>query len=187
VRQFLGWLGLWLIGWRAVGDVPEDGRGVLIGHPHTSSFDLPIAILGTWALGVHMKFIAKQSLFDGPFGWLFRSFGGTGVDRSKSQDAVAQLVARFDEGGELLLGLAPSGTRHAGTYWRSGFYHIARAAQVPVAAGFLDYGTRRVGLAGLVDLTGDVHTDMERIRACYAGVLGRNPERQILICLAEEP
>jgi 1-acyl-sn-glycerol-3-phosphate acyltransferase len=186
LRRIVGRVGLWLLGWRAVGEVPEDGRAVLIGHPHTSNWDFLIAILGTWALGADMKFIGKQSLFTGPFGWLFRALGGTPVDRSRASDTVSQIAERFAEGGPLLLGLAPSGTRKAGTHWRSGFYYIARAADVPVALGFLDFATRRVGLAGLIDLSGDVPADMDRIRAAYVDFSGRIPDRQIPIRLVEE-
>lgn len=186
MRRVLGTLGLWCLGWQAEGEVPEDHRAVLVGHPHTSTWDFPIAVLGTWALGVDMKFIGKTSLFTGPFGWLFRALGGIPVDRSTSSDTVALIAERFAAGGPLMLGLAPAGTRMAGTHWRSGFYHIARAAKVPVALGSIDFARRRVGLAALVDLTGDVSADMDRIRAAYAGVRGRNPDRQIPIRMAEE-
>ena len=85
-----------------------------------------------------------------------------------------------------MLGLAPSGTRKLGSHWKSGFYHIARAANVPVVLGFIDFGTRRVGLADVVHLSGDIASDMDRIRAAYQGVKGRNPHRQMPIRLAGE-
>jgi 1-acyl-sn-glycerol-3-phosphate acyltransferase len=175
-----------MLGWTAEGALPDDRRAILIGHPHTSSWDFLFAILGTWALGVDMKFIGKKSLFVGPFGGLFRWLGGTPVDRDQASDVVTQIAERFAGGGPLVIGLSPSGTRKAGSHWRSGFYHMARAAGVPVAAGYIDFATRSVGLGDMVELTGDMGQDMDRIRAAYAGKVGRNPERQIPIRLKSE-
>ena len=186
MRRTVGRLGLWLMGWRVVGGLPEGARAVLVGHPHTSSWDFPLAVLATWSMGVDMKYIGKASLFTGPFGWLFRGLGGIPVDRSKTSDTVAQVAERFAQGEPLVLGLAPSGTRRNGTRWKSGFYHIARASSVPIALGFIDFSTRRVGVADVIDLSGDVAGDMQRIRAAYQGVQGRNPDCQCPIRLAGE-
>jgi 1-acyl-sn-glycerol-3-phosphate acyltransferase len=186
MRRWMGKIGLWCLGWEAAGEVPADGRAVLVGHPHTSTWDFPIAVLGTWALGLDMRFIGKASLFSGPFGWLFRALGGMPVDRSRTSNLVSEIAGRFANGGPLILALAPSGTRQAGAHWRSGFYHIARTAQVPVALGFIDFGRRRVGLAGLLNLSGDIRRDMDFIRAAYANIEPKNPERISPIRLAQE-
>ena len=186
MRRMVGRLGLWLMGWRVVGGLPEGARAVLVGHPHTSTWDFPLAVLATWSMGVDMKYIGKASLFNGPFAWLFRGLGGIPVDRSKTSDTVAQIAERFALGESLVLGIAPSGTRRNGTRWKSGFYHIARAADVPVALGFIDFSTRRVGVADVIDLTGDVAVDMARVREAYRGIEGRNPQSQCPVVLADE-
>jgi 1-acyl-sn-glycerol-3-phosphate acyltransferase len=92
----------------------------------------------------------------------------------------------FREGAPLALAIAPDGTRSARDYWRSGFYHIARAADVPLVLSFLDWGARRAGIGPTLALTGDIAADMGHIRAFYAGMVGRYPEQTSRIRLREE-
>jgi len=86
----------------------------------------------------------------------------------------------------LRLAVSPEGTRARCDHWRSGFYHIARQARVPVATGFLDYANRRCGMGPLIELTGDVSADMDRIRSFYEPLRGKYPELQGPIRLREE-
>ena len=186
VKKYIGLALLWILGWRVeVRDLSER-KAILVGYPHTSSWDFPIFILTTWALGIKPRWLGKQSLFTGALGPLFRGLGGLPVDRSGGQNTVQAVVQLFDEHDDLMVGIAPSGTRSYASHWRSGFYHMALAAKVPLLLGSVDFG-RRVGcFLGAVHLTGDVARDMDEIRSIYAHVQGRNPERQVPIRLAEE-
>jgi 1-acyl-sn-glycerol-3-phosphate acyltransferase len=162
-------------GWTIVGGAPNVARCVLIAAPHTSNWDFLYAIACTSALGLPLRFMAKDSLFRGAQGALLRALGGIAIDRSKANNVVDAMVQEFERGEPLVLLIPPEGTRKARDYWKSGFYHIARGAGVPVALGFLDYPNKRVGIGPLVELSGDVKSDMDRIRAFYADKGGKVP------------
>ena len=79
---------------------------------------------------------------------------------------------------EFRLVIAPEATRGYVDHWKSGFYHIARAASMPVALAFIDFARREIGFIGRVDITGEVAADMARIADLYQGNTGKNPEQQ---------
>jgi 1-acyl-sn-glycerol-3-phosphate acyltransferase len=163
-------------GWTIVGGAPQADKFVLIAAPHTSNWDFIYAISCTSALGLPLRFMGKDALFRGPQGALFRALGGIPIDRSKANNVVDAMVREFAQRDALALLVPPEGTRQAGQHWKSGFYHIARGANVPVALGFLDYPNKRVGIGPLLTLTGNVKADMDQIRAFYADKGAANPE-----------
>ena len=177
---------LWLLGWRLVGEIPAHRRAVVIGYPHTSNFDFPMMLLLSWALDSRFHWVGKVELFEGPLGWLFRALNGIPIHRNSRTDTTTQLARRFEQDQELLLAIAPSGTRKAGRHWRSGFYHIAVAAKVPILVGFIDFGSRTGGIACTIEPCGDILADMDRIRDALDHVRGYRPEKQIPIRLREE-
>ncbi len=179
-------LGLWLSGWRVAGTPPEVRRFVVLAVPHTSNWDGVIAMLGIWWFGVPFRWLGKDSLFKGPAGPLIRWCGGIPIDRSDATGLVDTLAARFAGTDTLMLGMAPEGTRGLAEHWKSGFYRIARSAQVPILLAFIDYDTRQVGLGPTLSPTGDVAADMDRIRAFYAEVSARRPENFGPIRLRDE-
>src|SRR6185503_15172081 len=128
----------------------------------------------------------KRESFRWPFGPLLRRLGGIPIDRGGGRGVVASTADVFRGGQPLALAIAPDGTRRALDYWRSGFYHIARAADVPLVLSFLDWGARRAGIGPTLALSGDVGADMDRIRAFYAGMVGRHPEQTSRVRLREE-
>jgi len=186
VKKWLGRLGLWVLGWRADAQIPDTPKFILVGYPHTSTWDFPLFILTAWALGVKSRWAGKQSLFQGPWGGMFRALGGVPVDRAGGKNMVATVAELFESHERLIFGLAPSGSRSYTSHWRSGFYHMARAANVPLVLGSVDFARRSGCLLEVVHLTGDMGADMDRIRAAYAHVRGRNPERQTPIRLEAE-
>ena len=159
VPRWLARLILRLGGWRAVGGMPDLPKCVVVVYPHTSNWD---------------------------FVWLMRALGGIPVDRRASHDMVEQMAAQFAARERLVLALAPEGTRGHVEEWKSGFYHIARAADVPVLLAYADYPTRTGGLGPSIHLTDDVRADMDRIRAFYADKRGKFPELMGRIRLKEE-
>ncbi|WP_237724589.1 1-acyl-sn-glycerol-3-phosphate acyltransferase [Deinococcus alpinitundrae] len=165
-------------GWTAL--LPPAPGPKLVGaaYPHTSNWDLLPALLWAWATGTPLKFVAKHSLFRFPLGSLLRAWGGVSVDRRRAGgnfvDAVATMIA---EQPEIVLGLAPEGTRERAEAWKSGFYHMAQAAGVPVALIAFDWKRRRVGVLGYLTPSGDFEADYQQIRAIYAGVVGRHPQK----------
>ena len=164
-----------LVGWRMVGELPD--RCVIIGAPHTSNWDFPLAILAFWSRRVDCRWIGKHTLFRRPFGWLMRGLGGIPLNRGTTRDFVPEVVSWFERDADLQLVIAPEGTRSRTGYWRSGFYWIAHGAGVPIVLGFADYGRRVGGFGPAVMPTGDPDADMARIREFYEGVVGRRPEQ----------
>lgn len=179
IRRFFQWpakLILRLLGWRIVGQPPALQKFVLIGAPHTSNSDGFLMLLVTTALQIRLNFLMKDSWFQGPLGPLARKMGGVAIDRSASHNTVEQIAQAFAERDEIVILIAPEGTRRRTEHWRSGFYHIARQAGVPVVLGFIDYGTRTLGFGPTLELSGDVAADMDHIRAFYTGKTGRIPQ-----------
>ena len=172
----LGKLILDAAGWTIDGGAPAPRKLVLIAAPHTSNWDFLYALSCTHALGLEVHWMGKDALFRGTQGRLFRALGGIPVDRSKKNDMVRAMIREFETRDHFVLLVPAEGTRKRGTHWKSGFYHIARSAQVPVAPGFLDYPNKRVGIGPVQPLSGDVGADMAKIRAFYADKRGKYPD-----------
>jgi 1-acyl-sn-glycerol-3-phosphate acyltransferase len=175
-----------LTGWK-LGDGPPDvPKCVVIAAPHTSNWDLVFMLAMAGAFGIRVSWMGKDAIFRAPFGSLMRWLGGIPVRRHAAHNVVAQMVEAFAATDRLLLAVPPEGTRSRAEYWKSGFYHIARCADVPVAPSYLDYGHKVGGFAPAIRLTGDLSADMDRVRAVYAGVTGKRPSQQGPIRLREE-
>ena len=164
-------------GWTAVGGRPGIPKAVIIAAPHTSNWDGVWAIVYKFAIGIDIHFFAKHTLFRLPFRRILSSFGARALDRSRPGSAVAEVVGEFAHSDSYYFGLAPEGTRSLKPGWKSGFYRLATEARVPLILGFLDYGERRLGLGPVMTLTGDRNADLAEIRAFYANVTGRWPEK----------
>ncbi len=186
MAQRVGRLYLRLFGWRVAGTLPACPSAVVVAAPHTTNWDLPFMLAVAYTLGVKPAWLGKRELFRWPFGVFMRWLGGVAVDRSERHDLVRQAVDHLTDGARLFLVVPPSGTRRRAEYWKSGFYHIARGAGVPIVCAYLDYA-RKVGGIGLVlTPTGDVVADMDRIRAFYAPIRGRYPAQMTPVRLREE-
>ena len=151
------------------------GKCVLIAAPHTSNWDLPYTLLVAFALNLRIYWMGKQSLFRWPFGALMRWLGGIAVDRAKSNNLVAasaQAIRAAD--GPLQLVVPPEGTRGKNRHWKTGFYHIAIAAQVPIVLAYMDYQRKVSGLGPAFQPTGNIEADMAAIKAFYAPFKGLN-------------
>jgi 1-acyl-sn-glycerol-3-phosphate acyltransferase len=152
-------------------------------YPHTSNWDFILAMLAKWALDLPLCWAGKDSLFRWPFGAVFRALGGVPVNRRERTGFVRQMAREFQRRDGFYLGMAPEGTRSLTTGWKSGFYHLALAADVPLALAYLDFATRRIGVTDYLVLTGDEVRDMAAIAAVYAGKRGLHPECQAPIQL----
>ena len=186
MRRQLGKAILDAAGWTIATPPPEAKKLVLIAAPHTSNWDFLYALACTNALGLNLRFMAKDSLFRGPQGALFRALGGVPVDRSKNNNLVDSLAHELTQHDTLALLVPAEGTRAKGTHWKSGFYHIARKAGVPIGLGYLDYRTKRAGIGPPFWPTGDITADMDVIRAFYADKHGKHPEKFTPPLLREE-
>ncbi|WP_207063802.1 lysophospholipid acyltransferase family protein [Motiliproteus sp. SC1-56] len=175
IQKLCAWL-LHLAGWTLAIEQPQIRHYVLIGFPHTSNWDFILAMLAKGALRFKFHWVAKHTLFKGPMGVVMRAMGGIPVDRRKSSGFTEQLCERFAQEEELVVVITPEGTRSRTPHWKSGFYHLARQAKVPVALGYADFKHKRLGIGPLIELTGDITADMDRIRAFYADKTALYPE-----------
>lgn len=169
-----------LCGWR-VNFAPLPGpRGVLIVYPHTSNWDVVVGLLAKWAVGVPFRWLGKEALFRGVCGMtvgpVLRAFGCEPIERSASTGAIERLAQRFKAADHYWLALAPEGTRRYRDSWRSGFYHIALTAGVPLGMATFDFKNKQIRLVDYVMLTGDRETDVARIRHVYRECHGLKPE-----------
>lgn len=179
---------LHLFGWR-MRYKPLPGRhGVAIVYPHTSNWDFIVGLLGKWALGLPLRWLGKEALFTGltgsTLGRLLRSWGGVPVERNTPTGAIKHLAQRMKEADWFWLALAPEGTRSYRPHWRTGFYHLAVEARVPLLLVYLDYPNKEIGVIDSIRLSGEPEADMAAIAAVYKGHLGLHPELAAPIILA---
>jgi len=166
-----------LTGWTIEGSVPDEPKLVIVGYPHTSNWDFFVYLAIVGHFGLSVRFLAKEDLFVGPFGWLLSRWGAIPVPSDASSVVVA-LVEAFDQADSLLLALAPEGTRAGGSAWRSGFWRIADAAGVPVLMGFVDGDSKRMGLGPALAIGGDAEEWMEQARIFYEDKAGLKPRNR---------
>lgn len=164
------------IGWRIEGGIPEDRRFVLVCAPHTSRWDLWVTLLFSSAMGLRLHWLGKHTLFWWPSGLMLRTLGGIPIDRDGGQDAVRRIASRFSEGGSFVLAISPEGAKRWRPGWRSGFWHIARTAEVPIVLAALDW-RHRVCRVGPAFQPGRIEEDIERLRVALADVTPRHPDR----------
>lgn len=177
-NKFQGLLGLSflkLTGWEAVGNVPDIPKFVMILAPHTSNWDLFFILAILYALGIKFFWFGKKEIFRWPVGSLFKWLGGIPIDRSLRQNVVQQTVDIIQAREHIVVGISPEGTRSNTKYWKTGFYHIACQAQIPIIFAFLDYGRKVGGLGPTMTPTGDIEEDMKTIRQFYSGITAKHP------------
>ncbi|KPF73752.1 hypothetical protein IP88_08600 [alpha proteobacterium AAP81b] len=162
-------------GWKREGDWPADAKAVLLTAPHTSNWDGIWFLAAAAAWRVRLRYMGKASLTQGPFGGLVRWTGCIPVNRSKSNDLVAQMREAFAAEHGLILAIPPEGTRGKVEKWKSGFYHIAVGAGVPILCSVLDYKKKTARISGVVWPTGDYAADFALIRSHYEGATGKHP------------
>jgi len=177
-----------LAGWEFETEIPKEKKYVCLAFPHTSNWDGVLLVSITQRIGLTLRWMIKKEWVRGPMGVLLRRVGAVPIDRSGAHNVVKEMIELFEQSDELVLGIPPEGTRKRSDYWKSGFYHIALGAKVPVVPGYLDYKRKRAGLGPAIHLTGDVKADMDRIRAFYdqLGAEGRFPDHVGPIRLKEE-
>ena len=176
-NAFARWLGRSLLrlgGWRMAGAFPDIPRLVLIGAPHSSNWDGFWGFAAKLALGLDIRILGKHQLFWWPLGPILRRLGVIAVDRSAAQGVVEQAAALITGSDKFWFGLAPEGTRKPGVHWKSGFWKIAKAADVPVLPAYFHYPDKIIGIGPPFALGDDMAADIARIRAWYRPWQGRH-------------
>lgn len=176
---FLHWFAqfsLWVMGWQIKGDPPDLKKFVLIAAPHSSNWDFVYFLFIIFKFRMPVRWMGKKSMFILPFQGLLKRLGGIPVNRSVQGNLVASMAGEFTRANRMILTIAPSGTRQKVRKWKTGFYHIAMQADVPIVCGFLDYKKRQGGIGPVFFPTGDMDSDLKDIQDFYTDKPGKYPE-----------
>jgi 1-acyl-sn-glycerol-3-phosphate acyltransferase len=165
-----------LFGWKLEGELPDAPKYILVIAPHTSNWDFLVLLGMDFIVNLRSVWLGKESLFRSPLGPFFRAVGGIPIDRNSRSNLVEQVVQIFQQSERMVLTLTPEGTRGKRDHWKSGFYHIAMGADVPLVLGALDYERKVVGFGPSFTPTGDIQADMEVIRGFFKDCKGKFPE-----------
>lgn len=186
LKRIIGESFLRIAGWKVRGERPTEDRYVIIAAPHTSNWDMPFMLAFAFIYDIPVKWMGKHTLFKAPYGAFFRRLGGVPIVRGRPGGVVGQMIEEFEKNQSLVLMVPAEGTRSHVDYWKSGFYHIACGADVPVVLSYLDFSKKEGGIGPSLRMTGDISADMDKIRAFYAGKQGFKPENVGVIRLREE-
>jgi 1-acyl-sn-glycerol-3-phosphate acyltransferase len=162
---------LW--GWRFTGSIPDVAKAVVIVAPHSSNWDFFIGVAAMFSLGLRVVFLGKHTLFSWPLGPVMRWLGGMPVDRRSAAGVVGETVGLFAREEKMILALAPEGTRRAVDRWKTGFYHVAVEAEVPVVPIGLDWSRKTICLGERFDPTGEIDRDFAALEEFFSGAVGR--------------
>ena len=154
-----------ILGWRVEGEFPNRGKAIVALVPHSSNIDFFLTIAFLWATGMKASFLIKHTVFWYPLGNIISALGGIPVDRSQQNGLISDVTRQFHEKSNMILGITPSGTRRPVNEWKDGFARIAAAAKVPVVPAVLNYRTRTIRLAPLIEGVTEVRQIMNRVRA----------------------
>lgn len=170
-----------LFGWKIEGNKPDLDKYVIVVAPHTSNYDFFVGLAARHIVGLNSHFLAKKSLFDAPvFGWFMRAIGGHPVDRSRKLNMVDQVVELFDKHKKFVMTVTPEGTRSYSPDWKTGFYHIADKAEVPIVLVGFDYRRKVVSFKEPFYVTGNKEKDIEMMKDYYRKIPGKYPEKGII-------
>jgi 1-acyl-sn-glycerol-3-phosphate acyltransferase len=167
-----------VLGWKTAGfsDFDKVKKAVIIAVPHTSWHDFYIGVLLRSVLGIEANFVAKKSLFNPITGWLFRAMGGSPVERKKNEKQVDAIARLFEEKDTFRMAIAPEGTRKKVTHWKTGFYYIAKKANVPILMFTLDFENKVNRFSAPFYPTDDAESDFKCMTSFFEGVKGKVPE-----------
>ena len=155
------------LGWRLSGELPDEKKIIIVGAPHTSNWDLIIAMACVLAVGLKFNWMMKKEAFIWPFGALWRSLGGIPIDRSQKNDVVGQITEWFEKEDQLWLGITPEGTRTKVDAYKKGYLRIAYATKAPIFIIGIKADTKEIVLDKQWPLTFDIEQDNRKIKAYF--------------------
>jgi 1-acyl-sn-glycerol-3-phosphate acyltransferase len=175
ITRWLGRVALALFGWQVIGQVPNLPKFVAIGAPHTSNWDFPLALFMFIALGLRVSWMGKDSFVNGPGKRIWHWMGGVPINRRATNGVVDQMINTFKNRDKFVLGITPEGTRSKVAQWKTGFYHIAQGAGVPIFPIEIDYKSKRFRLHPVYFTNGDLAFDLPQIQALFAEAEAKRP------------
>jgi len=175
IYRLAGKVYLKLTGWKLEGQLPDLPKFIVIFAPHTTNWDLPHMLAVTFAMGFRANWFGKREIFHWSCGWFFKWLGGIPIERRKNTNMVEHIVSEINSREQIVIEIAPEGTRSKAEYWKSGFYHIAHQTGIPIVMGYLDYARKAGGLGPVLHPSGDIHVDMQMIADFYKDVTPKHP------------
>ena len=176
MKKILSKIIFWLLGWEVIGTFDYPKKCIVIAAPHTSNWDFFLGRGYSYISGITPHYLIKSSFFVPVFGAFFKWDGGIPVDRDSKNNIVDQVVQRFNNSDNFILGIAPEGTRSRVEKWKTGFYHIAYKTNVPILLLAIDFKNKRIGVINSIVATGDIDKDMLFIQNQFKEVKGKIPE-----------
>jgi len=161
-----------LTGWKVTGETPQHKKYILIAAPHTSNWDFIFMLFVVLSRKMDVRWMGKQQLFTPPFSGFMKWLGGVAIERSKTNNTVDIMVSNFHSAKTMSLLITPEGTRSKVKEWKTGFYHIATKAQLPIVLGYIDASTKTCGFGDTFNPTGNIDEDMLLIKANYKDKIG---------------
>ena len=173
MSKLIGKLLLNLIGWKLAGNYPyELDKKIIVAAPHTSNWDFPIGILIRTQIGEPIKFIGKAPLFKPPLGWIFSWLGGIPVDRTKSTNFVDATVKKINSEKILTILISGEGSRKKVEKFKTGFYHMANLAKVPIIPMVVDGIKKEFRFEAPFYPTGNANKEIPLLEKIFEGIAG---------------
>jgi 1-acyl-sn-glycerol-3-phosphate acyltransferase len=168
-----------LLGWKSYGEAVQEPKCIIIGVPHTSSWDFIISWIFYTSKGGKAKILIKKEFFFWPVGYFLRKMGGVPIDRSKGANVIRQTIQLFNENQHVHLAITPEGTRKRTKNWKAGFYTIAQNTGASVYLSSFDWGKKEITIWKKFELTNDHKEDIKRMKDFYRekGVQGKFPDQ----------
>ena len=169
-----------ILGWKLKGSIPTDiKKCVMVAAPHTSNWDFFYGVIAFYIMGIKIKTPIKKELFFFPLGIILNALGGIQVDRAKAGKLVDNIVDLFKKYDELVIFITPEGTRSYAERWKTGFWHIAKNANVPIILGYIDYSKKTAGVGPVFVPTGNVDKDIEEVKNFYRNITAKYPDQGV--------
>lgn len=177
--RFLGVNILKILGWKVLGELPQEKKFIMAIAPHTSNWDFIIGVAVLFALNLRIKFLGKKSIFIWPFTIILTQIGGIPIDRSERHGLVGKMVRYFKENEYFILALSPEGTRSKTKEWKSGFLHIAHQANVPVVPISFDFRKKEVNFLPATFIDNNIEHELSRFKHFFDNVCAKKSASSI--------
>ena len=184
-RKWPDWLSsfaAWVLtkrGWRVEGELINQKKAILAVAPHTSNWDFFIGLFVVFSFKLKISFFGKHTIFTPPVGTIVKRLGGIPIERSKAHGVVTSIANKIKEADQLILALAPEGTRSPIYPWKTGFMHIAREAEIPIQVIGLDYARKVIVLGPIIQKVTNIDEQMQTIYTFYDNVCAKYPKNCI--------
>lgn len=178
-NRFSQWLGRTLMRafrWRIEGEICQNNKVLFVMAPHTSSWDFSVNFCVYLALGLDGSWFIADNYARGIIGHVLKYFGAVKIDRRKNNDVVSQMVDEINQRDKFVLALFPEGTRKPVARWKTGFWHIAKQANMPVQLIAVDFDKRATVFGPVMALSDDMESDINTMRDYFRPVVAKNPE-----------